>query len=692
MSLQAYNSATDTLTPIAENDYKDSLEKVSALPTASADLIRKCYLLTATQGAYVKGGIYQCQQDGQNYVWVLINGSGVPVDVVEDANMNAVTSNAVFDTTDALDTRVTAIENGLGTASAKDATDTVRQGSHDLVESNAVANAINQALSSIYVPRGSLSCAELTSALLIEANVGNVYEMSDSGTTSALFIQGAGTTISVGDNVGIIKAGESTYMYNYMGNAFDLTDYQKKDLTQAVEGQTTVEGALGALSTNKATQAEVNDIVNVLGAKNLLPNNAVSQTINGVTFTVNADGSVTVNGTATANAELDIATNIPLSGDYILSDAIAGESGHYWAFANVDSGARQYILTNAEMPITVATKLDYFRIKVFSGETVSNVTFKPMIRLASDPDSTYVPYSRTNQELTGEVVPMLNILGAKNVLPNKLVPKTTSGVVYSVNSDGTINMHGTNTSGSWVSNNFCDFDTLKNVLSQFKGKRMIFSITSNYDFDTNNICLYYNIGGTSTYITPNPREAEFVVPNNIDTATSITVPIGINGNKTANTYNLGIMLRPASIQDSTYVPYAKTNRELMEDVIALQDGAGLPKKTLIRTLANGKITATIPKNLGSSYAQGSLKLIGSNADSEAHVTFCLNADNTAVTISKLTNLGSKELTLDSANISGDNLVLEISGVQNYAWASAEYFMSLSAGANAVQPTWTFIGS
>ena len=89
--------------------------------------------------------------------------------------------------------------------------------------------------------------------------------------------------------------------------------------------------------------------------------------------------------------------------------------------------------------------------------------------------------------------------------------------------------NGTNTSGSWVSNNFCDFDTLKNVLSQFKGKRMIFSITSNYDLDTNNIYLYYNIGGTSTYITPNPREAEFVVPNNIDTATSITVPIGVNG-------------------------------------------------------------------------------------------------------------------------------------------------------------------
>ena len=135
----------------------------------------------------------------------------------------------------------------------KGTTDTVRPGSHDLVESNAVASAINQALASVYTPRGDLTCAELTADLLIEANVGNVYEMSDAGTTSALFVQGAGISISIGDNVGIIKAGANTYMFNYMGNSFDLHDYQKKDLTTPLTiggtSQTTVEGALGGLNT-----------------------------------------------------------------------------------------------------------------------------------------------------------------------------------------------------------------------------------------------------------------------------------------------------------------------------------------------------------------------------------------------------------------------------------------------------------
>lgn len=141
----------------------------------------------------------------------------------------------------------------LGTASLKNATDTVRPGSYDLVDSNAVYSAINNAMSSVYTPRGDLACADLTSALLIEANVGNVYTMSDSGTTSALFINGAGHAINANDNVGIIKAGQNDILFNLMGNAFDLHDYQKKDLTSAVEGQTTVEGALGALSQNKAS-------------------------------------------------------------------------------------------------------------------------------------------------------------------------------------------------------------------------------------------------------------------------------------------------------------------------------------------------------------------------------------------------------------------------------------------------------
>jgi hypothetical protein len=132
---------------------------------------------------------------------------------------------------------------------------------------------------------------------------------------------------------------------------------------------------------------------------------------------------------------------------------------------------------------------------------------------------------------------------------------------------------------------------------------MIFSITSNYNFDTNNICLYYNIDGTNTYITPNPREAGFVVPNNIDKATSITVPIGVNGNKTANTYNLGIMLRPASIQDSDYVPYAPTNKQLVSwEANGILGAKNILKNNIASITRNG-VTYT-PNSDGTFIANG----------------------------------------------------------------------------------------
>lgn len=220
--------------------------QVTTMPLASVDNLGQIVEYVGANGTYTNGYFYQCVSDGETpatYSWTQKN--------VQPSNATA--NDVSYDNTtseleaDNVQEAIDEVVAGLGTASGKDYTDTVRPNSHDLVESGSVYSAINNALSTIYMPRGDLSCADLTSALLIEANIGNVYTMSDSGLTSALFINGAGITINANDNVGIIKAGQNTILFNYMGNAFDLHDYQKKDLTQAVEGQTTVEGALGLL-------------------------------------------------------------------------------------------------------------------------------------------------------------------------------------------------------------------------------------------------------------------------------------------------------------------------------------------------------------------------------------------------------------------------------------------------------------
>ena len=138
----------------------------------------------------------------------------------------------------------------LGTAAAKNATNAVTAGSTDLVESGAVKTAIDTAIASAYKPAGSKTCAELTSALLVVANYGNVYNMSDSGTTTADFVEGAGHPIRQGDNVGIVKV-NNFYKFDILSGFVDTSGFQTKTISGTVEGENTVEGALGALSTNK---------------------------------------------------------------------------------------------------------------------------------------------------------------------------------------------------------------------------------------------------------------------------------------------------------------------------------------------------------------------------------------------------------------------------------------------------------
>ncbi len=118
-----------------------------------------------------------------------------------------------------------------GTAASKDSTSSVTAGSTDLVESGAVKTAIDNALTSAYKPAGTKACAELISSLLVVANEGYVYNISDSGTTTSDFVEGAGHPINAGQDVAIVNVGSNTYKFNIMGGFIDLSNYVQKSAT-----------------------------------------------------------------------------------------------------------------------------------------------------------------------------------------------------------------------------------------------------------------------------------------------------------------------------------------------------------------------------------------------------------------------------------------------------------------------------
>ena len=114
------------------------------------------------------------------------------------------------------DASAKAAVDALGTASTKGFTNAVTQSSTNLVESGAVYDAIANAVSSTYKPAGSKTCSQLLPSLLIEANLGKVYNVTDSGTTTSDFVEGAGKPINAGDNIAIVDIGSSTYKFDIL--------------------------------------------------------------------------------------------------------------------------------------------------------------------------------------------------------------------------------------------------------------------------------------------------------------------------------------------------------------------------------------------------------------------------------------------------------------------------------------------
>ena len=167
----------------------------------------------------------------------------------------------------------------------------------------------------------------------------------------------------------------------------------------------TVQGAWAAVHINPQDQDAIRLLAERLAAengrrdgKNYLRNTAETDTVNGVTFTVGDDGSVTVNGTATADTFFILNRDVKLKqGEYILSGCPAGGSSSTYVLGLIgfsyDSGAGKAISIPAN---DTARRVN---IKIGSGYTAQDLVFRPMIRAASLSDDTYEPYTPTAEEL-----------------------------------------------------------------------------------------------------------------------------------------------------------------------------------------------------------------------------------------------------------------------------------------------------
>ena len=203
-----------------------------------------------------------------------------------------------------------------------------------------------------------------------------------------------------------------------------------------------------AIETNRIVVGKANrdEVV----AENLLefPYYNSSMASNGITFTVNADGTVKANGTATANAtfifthRIDNKVILP-KGTYTVSGCPSGgsASSYHLQIAKTENNAYTLIGRDVGNGFTFTLTQDtdiYIAIHISSGAVIPNLIFKPMLEKGSVAHP-YQQYLLSREGLVGQMY-------ADNLLefPYYNSSMTTNGITFTVNNnDGSVKANGT---------------------------------------------------------------------------------------------------------------------------------------------------------------------------------------------------------------------------------------------------------
>jgi hypothetical protein len=233
------------------------------------------------------------------------------------------------------------------------------------------------------------------------------------------------------------------------------TTYTKGQVDTALAtklNKSDVDASLSSTSTNpvqnKAIQAPLAELIDN-GAKNLLKITATSQTINGVTFSVNDDGTITANGTATADnvsffVNTDVSASIlrsvkftgcPAGGSDSTYQMILEQNGYPYSSIAFDRGSGYDLSYTGNVNVAC-----YIQIK--SGITVNNLVFKPMICTAEDwaVSHKFAPYAPTNRELYATINPsqFSSISAVDNLVTNIMGGYTKVGKIVILNARCTV--------------------------------------------------------------------------------------------------------------------------------------------------------------------------------------------------------------------------------------------------------------
>lgn len=206
------------------------------------------------------------------------------------------------------------------------------------------------------------------------------------------------------------------------------------------------------------------DKTSTLQGQNLIPYpyDGTEGNTNGITWTVNDDGSVTANGTASKEApysliypyNLSTMKSLQLGNTYIISDGLTDEQHTnvgYMQLVRYDKNNptnwKYGVSSMKETEIYTANDentLQYgIRLIIRNGATANNITFKPMLEVGTMSHE-YQPTTISNTSLNER----LSDQQGQNLIPYPYYRPdsyTNNGITWTVNEDGSVTANGTAT-------------------------------------------------------------------------------------------------------------------------------------------------------------------------------------------------------------------------------------------------------
>lgn len=242
-----------------------------------------------------------------------------------------------------------------------------------------------------------------------------------------------------------------TNVSEFTNDAGYLTEHQDiSNLVVKEEGK--------GLSSNDYTSEEKTKLggVGTSQGRNLIPYPLTDRTTNGITYTVQSDGSVLVNGTASAenNAYYNFAyKTLKLDGtSYTLSCEGLPKSVYVYVY---DETIGKAVANVSDTPATKtfvgdSTHTYSLSINVGKGTTVSDLAIKPILEMGTIAHA-YEPISESNVNLK-DAIDKISTSQGRNLISYPYYNGTSfesNGVTYTVNEvDGTITVNGTATKES----------------------------------------------------------------------------------------------------------------------------------------------------------------------------------------------------------------------------------------------------